>query len=141
VIQPDAMADDLGWKPEPFIRRACSGHDRRSGPTSPSRQTDSALVRAWRSAGLFGEDPIDSRAANAECRSDGAGRFTLSVHPLRESGFRLIEHLNSADLLSARPTWRACRRGRSPRGQVRGCCPHCVGRRAARSRSRRVPMA
>src|SRR6185436_16849457 len=75
---------------------------------------DSALVRAWRSAGLFGEDPIDSRAANAECRSDGAGRFTLSVHPLRESGFRLIEHLNSADLLSARPTWRACRRGRSP---------------------------
>jgi hypothetical protein len=33
VIQPDATADDLGWKPEPFIRRACSGHDRRSCPT------------------------------------------------------------------------------------------------------------
>ena len=40
VVQPDAMADDLGWKPEPFIRRACSGHDRRSCPTSPSRLTN-----------------------------------------------------------------------------------------------------
>ena len=40
VIQPDAMADDLGRKPEPFIRRACSGHDRRSCPTSPSRLTN-----------------------------------------------------------------------------------------------------
>ena len=40
VLQPDAMADDLGRKPEPFIRRACSGHDRRSWPTSPSRLTN-----------------------------------------------------------------------------------------------------
>src|SRR6516162_8394394 len=40
VIQPDATADDLGRKPEPFIRRACSGHDRRSCPTSPSRITN-----------------------------------------------------------------------------------------------------
>ena len=34
------MADDLGRKPEPFIRRACSGHDRRSCPTPPSRLTN-----------------------------------------------------------------------------------------------------
>jgi hypothetical protein len=40
VLQRDTMADDLGWKPEPFIRRACSGHDRRSCPTSPSRLTN-----------------------------------------------------------------------------------------------------
>ena len=40
VVQPDAMADDLGRKPEPFIRRAFSGHDRRSCPTSPSRLTN-----------------------------------------------------------------------------------------------------
>ena len=40
VLQPDAMADDLGRKPEPCIRRACSGHDRRSCPTSPSRLTN-----------------------------------------------------------------------------------------------------
>src|SRR6185295_1255548 len=40
VVLPDAIADDLGRKPEPFIRRACSGHDRRSCPTSPSRLTN-----------------------------------------------------------------------------------------------------
>ena len=40
VLQPDAMADDLGPKPEPFIPRACSGHDRRSCPASPSRLTN-----------------------------------------------------------------------------------------------------
>jgi hypothetical protein len=52
-----------------------------------------ALVRAWRSAGLFCEDPIDSRTTHAECRSDGAGGLTASVHPLRQSDFRLIQHL------------------------------------------------
>ena len=36
----NAMADDLGRKPEPFIRRACSGQDRRSCPASPSRLTN-----------------------------------------------------------------------------------------------------
>src|SRR6478609_3237125 len=46
VIQPDATADDLGRKPEPFIRRACSGHDRRScPPTFPAHQADSAVAR------------------------------------------------------------------------------------------------
>src|SRR6476659_6122816 len=47
VLQPDAMADDLGWKPEPFIRRACSGHDRRSCPTSPSRLTNLTVPYVW----------------------------------------------------------------------------------------------
>ena len=39
-VQPHAVVDDLGRVPEPFIRRACSGHDRRSCPSSPSRLTN-----------------------------------------------------------------------------------------------------
>ncbi len=45
------MADDLGRKPEPFIRRACSGHDRRSCPTSPSRLTNLTVPLAMRNLG------------------------------------------------------------------------------------------
>ena len=40
VLQPNALADDLGRKPQPLIRRACSGQDRRSCPTSTSRITN-----------------------------------------------------------------------------------------------------
>ena len=49
VLQPDAMADDLGRTPEPCIRRTCSGHDRRSCPTSPSRLTNLTVPSGRRS--------------------------------------------------------------------------------------------
>jgi hypothetical protein len=68
--------------------------------------TANALVRAWRSGGLFGKDPIDSRDDHAECRSDGAGRFTAGVHPLRQSGTDGLPELPvlGAALASSEPT-------------------------------------
>ncbi len=57
VVQPDAMADDLARKPEPFIRRACSGHDRRSCPTAPSRLTNLTVPR---SGGAHGTDGLNN---------------------------------------------------------------------------------
>src|SRR6478735_7222959 len=73
VVQPDAMADDLGWKPEPFIGRACSGHDRRSCPTSPSRLTNLTMpVRALAAAGaVFSLH----HAAKASTMCSTTGRF------------------------------------------------------------------
>jgi hypothetical protein len=57
------MADDLGWKPEPFIRRACSGHDRRSCPTSPSRLTNLTVPSAALDLGALGLDPLGAELA------------------------------------------------------------------------------
>src|SRR4029077_11575778 len=79
VVQPDAMTDDLGRKPEPLIRRACSGHDRRSCPTSPSRLTN-VTVPAGRFLAAFGAisshfRPRRHRLSAPEYRQVMAGRF------------------------------------------------------------------
>ncbi len=51
----------------------------------------------------FCEYAIDGGTTNSERRGDSACRFTASVHPLRQSGFRLVERLWSSDRLTACP--------------------------------------
>ena len=40
---------------------------------------------------LLSKHPVDHRPTHPECRSNRASGFTASVHPLRQSGFRLVE--------------------------------------------------
>ena len=85
VIQPDAMADDLGPKPEPFIPRGCTGHDRRSCPTSPSRLTNltvprqAGLVMVATNNGYWSwyhvdQLPVDAKLVDGEDSWQGASR-------------------------------------------------------------------
>ena len=58
---------------------------------------------------LLGQDAVNGCTADTECRSDGARRFTTSVHPLRQSSFLFIQHLRPSDVLPTCPTRLPCR--------------------------------
>src|ERR1700736_549231 len=69
------------------------------------------IARALRAQILFaalGKHAIHGGAAYTKGGSNSPRRLTASVHPLRQSGFRLVECLRSSDVLPACPTRLAC---------------------------------
>jgi hypothetical protein len=52
-----------GGNRNPLIRRACSGHDRRPCPTSPSRLTNLTVPSAALDLGALGLDPLGAELA------------------------------------------------------------------------------
>ncbi len=59
------------------------------------------LIAAARS---IGQHAVHSRPAYSKCCRDRAGRFTASVHPLRQCSLLLIKYFGATDVLSACPT-------------------------------------
>src|SRR5262245_57749771 len=53
---------------------------------------------------LFGQDAVHRRPTHAESSRNRARRLTISIHPLRQSSFLLVERLGPTDVLAACPT-------------------------------------
>ena len=75
------MADDLGWKPEPFIRRACSGHESSILPhlTFPAHQPDSAFRGSHRRECARGDKRQSALLHGYKLTRTGKAKVTAKV--------------------------------------------------------------
>jgi hypothetical protein len=67
------------------------------------------MVRTKTSISIFGKHSVYRCPAQAEALEIQTRRLSACMHPLRQSGFGLVECIRSSDVLSPRPTCLACR--------------------------------